>query len=138
LLIQFGWEIRVGLTIAVTRERREGETRCAVTPETVRKLLGLGATVTVEAGTGLASSIPDTEYTDAGASVKPDTRAVLEGADLVLKVRGPTAQEIAPTFGKDRRPMRVSDPDVGHHSTEARRESPSRVVFSSCTSATRM
>jgi NAD(P) transhydrogenase subunit alpha len=85
----------VGLTIAVTRERREGETRCAVTPETVRKFIGLGANVVVEAGTGLGSSIPDSEYVDAGAAVKPDTRAVLEGADLVLKVRGPTAQEIA-------------------------------------------
>jgi NAD(P) transhydrogenase subunit alpha len=88
-------EIRVGLAIAVTRERREGETRCAVTPETVKKFIGLGASVTVEAGTGLGSSIPDSEYVDAGAVVKPDTRAVLEGADLVLKVRGPTAQEIA-------------------------------------------
>jgi NAD(P) transhydrogenase subunit alpha len=85
----------VGLAIAVTRERREGETRCAVTPETVKKLAALGASVVVEAGTGLGSSIPDSEYVDAGASVKPDTRAVLEGADLVLKVRGPTAQEIA-------------------------------------------
>ncbi len=85
----------MGLTIAVTRERREGETRCAVTPETVKKFIGLGATVVVEAGTGLGSSIPDSEYVDAGAAVKPDTRAVLDGADLVLKVRGPTAQEIA-------------------------------------------
>ncbi|MFC5344321.1 Re/Si-specific NAD(P)(+) transhydrogenase subunit alpha [Brevundimonas staleyi] len=85
----------MGLTIAVTRERREGETRCAVTPETVQKFVGLGATVVVEAGTGLGSSIPDSQYVDAGAAVKPDTRAVLDGADLVLKVRGPTAQEIA-------------------------------------------
>ncbi|WGM31944.1 Re/Si-specific NAD(P)(+) transhydrogenase subunit alpha [Brevundimonas sp. NIBR11] len=85
----------MGLTIAVTRERREGETRCAVTPETVKKFVGMGATVVVEAGTGLGSSIPDSDYVDAGAAVKPDTRAVLDGADLVLKVRGPTAQEIA-------------------------------------------
>lgn len=88
-------EIRVGLTIAVTRERREGETRCAVTPDTVKKFIGLGAAVVVEAGTGQGSSIPDSEYVDAGASVRPDTRAVLEDADLVLKVRGPTAQEIS-------------------------------------------
>ncbi|WP_309628260.1 Re/Si-specific NAD(P)(+) transhydrogenase subunit alpha [Brevundimonas sp.] len=85
----------MAVAIAVTRERREGETRCAVTPETVKKFVGMGATVTVEAGTGLGSSIPDTDYVEAGASVKPDTRAVLEGADLVLKVRGPTAQEVS-------------------------------------------
>lgn len=83
----------MAVAIAVTRERREGETRCAVTPETVKKLIALGATVSVEAGTGIGSSIPDTDYAEAGATVKPDTRAVLEGADIVLKVRGPTAQE---------------------------------------------
>ena len=83
----------MAVAIAVTRERREGETRCAVTPETVKKLIALGATVAVEAGTGLGSSIPDADYGAAGAIVKPDTRAVLDGADIVLKVRGPTAQE---------------------------------------------
>ncbi|OYW35121.1 MAG: NAD(P) transhydrogenase subunit alpha [Brevundimonas sp. 12-68-7] len=84
----------MGLSIAVTRERHEGETRCAVTPDTVKKFVALGATVLVEAGTGAGSSIPDAEYVAAGAVVKPDTRAVLDGADLVLKVRGPTQQEI--------------------------------------------
>ncbi|MFK0298607.1 Re/Si-specific NAD(P)(+) transhydrogenase subunit alpha [Brevundimonas sp. NPDC090276] len=83
----------MAVAIAVTRERREGETRCAVTPETVKKLIAMGATVSVEAGTGIGSSIPDADYAEAGATVKPDTRAVLDGADIVLKVRGPTAQE---------------------------------------------
>jgi NAD(P) transhydrogenase subunit alpha len=83
----------LAVAIAVTRERREGETRCAVTPETVRKLIALGATVTVEAGTGAGSSIPDADYAEAGATVAPDTLATLRGADIVLKVRGPTAQE---------------------------------------------
>ncbi len=85
----------MAVAIAVTRERREGETRCAVTPETVRKLADLGATVTVEAGTGLGSSIPDDDYVVAGASVRPDLSAVLAGADILLKVRGPTASEIS-------------------------------------------
>jgi len=85
----------LAVAVAVTRERREGETRCAVTPETVKKLIALGATVAVEAGTGQGSSFPDAEYTAAGATVLPDTRAVLEAADIVLKVRGPTAQEIS-------------------------------------------
>ncbi|RZJ29473.1 MAG: NAD(P)(+) transhydrogenase (Re/Si-specific) subunit alpha, partial [Brevundimonas sp.] len=56
----------MAVAIAVTRERREGETRCAVTPETVKKLIALGATVTVEAGTGAGSSIPDADYEAAG------------------------------------------------------------------------
>jgi len=83
----------LAVAIAVTRERRDGETRCAVTPETVKKLTALGATVTVEAGSGAGSSIPDADYAAAGAAVKPDTKAVLAGADILLKVRGPTAQE---------------------------------------------
>ncbi len=83
----------MAVAIAVTRERRDGETRCAVTPETVKKFVAMGATVTVEAGTGAGSSIPDDDYADAGATVAKDTKAVLSGADIVLKVRGPTAQE---------------------------------------------
>ena len=83
----------MAVAIAVTRERREGETRCAVTPETVKKLIGMGAAVTVESGTGAGSSIPDDDYAAAGATVARDTKAVLSGADIVLKVRGPTAQE---------------------------------------------
>jgi NAD(P) transhydrogenase subunit alpha len=85
----------LAVAIAVTRERREGETRCAITPETVKKLAALGATVTVEAGTGAGSSIPDADFEAAGAAVKPDTKAVLANADILLKVRGPTAQEIS-------------------------------------------
>lgn len=85
----------MAVAVAVTRERREGETRCAVTPETVKKLIALGATVTVEAGTGLGSSIPDADYAAAGATVAKDTKAALAHADVLLKVRGPTAQEIS-------------------------------------------
>lgn len=83
----------MAVAIAVTRERRDGETRCAATPETVKKLIALGASVTVEAGTGTGSSIPDADYAEAGATVAKDIKAVLSGADILLKVRGPTAQE---------------------------------------------
>ncbi|MBU1325382.1 MAG: Re/Si-specific NAD(P)(+) transhydrogenase subunit alpha [Alphaproteobacteria bacterium] len=83
------------VALAVTRERRDGETRCAVTPDTIKKLTALGCTVTVEAGAGQGSSIPDAEFAAAGATVAADTHAVLSGADVLLKVRGPTAQEIS-------------------------------------------
>ncbi len=85
----------MGLAIAVTRERREGETRAAITPDTVKKFVAMGATVAVEAGTGLGSSFPDADYKEAGATVAADTKAVLANADILLKVRGPTAQEIS-------------------------------------------
>jgi len=83
------------VALAVTRERRDGETRCAVTPDTIKKLTALGCTVTVEAGAGQGSSIPDAEFAAAGATVAADTHAVLSHADVLLKVRGPTAQEIS-------------------------------------------
>jgi H+-translocating NAD(P) transhydrogenase subunit alpha len=85
----------LAVAIAVTRERREGETRCAVTPETVKKLVAMGASVAIEAGTGLGSFIPDHEFEAAGATVRPDLASVLAGADVVLKVRAPTSAEIS-------------------------------------------
>ncbi len=85
----------MAVTIAVTRERRDGETRTALTPETVRKLTGLGATVRVEAGTGQGSSIPDDASAEAGATRVRDLKTALAGADILLKVRGPTASEIS-------------------------------------------
>ena len=85
----------MAVTIAVTRERRDGETRTALTPDTVRKLTGLGAAVVVETGSGLGSSIPDAAYTEAGATVARDLKTALAGADVLLKVRGPTASEIS-------------------------------------------
>ena len=57
------------MKIAVMRERASGETRVAATPETIAKLIGFGATVSVEKGAGEASRILDKFYTDAGAKV---------------------------------------------------------------------
>jgi len=81
--------------VAVTRERRAGETRVATTPEGVKKLLALGVSVTVESGAGLSASVPDAEYTAAGASIAPDLASTLASADILLKVRGPSDEEIA-------------------------------------------
>ncbi|MEY3259440.1 MAG: hypothetical protein RIT46_269 [Pseudomonadota bacterium] len=82
-------------TIAVTKETRAGETRVAATPETVKKLMGLGYTVTVETGAGLAASILDADYAAAGATIAASGPASLSAADIVLKVRGPSDAEIA-------------------------------------------
>ena len=81
--------------VAVTRERRAGETRVATTPEAVKKLIALGVSVVVESGAGMAASVPDADYAAAGATVAPDLAATLSAADILLKVRGPTDEEIA-------------------------------------------
>ena len=80
--------------IAVTRERREGETRVAATPETVKKLSALGFSVSVETGAGAGASIPDDDYRAAGAEVAASLEATLKSADVLLKVRGPSSEEI--------------------------------------------
>jgi H+-translocating NAD(P) transhydrogenase subunit alpha len=80
--------------IAVTRERRDGETRVAATPETVRKLTALGFKVAVESGAGAGASIPDADYVSAGAEVAAGLEATLKSADILIKVRGPSPEEI--------------------------------------------
>jgi len=79
------------MRVAVLRERRGGETRVAATPETAKKLIGMGCTVSVETGAGLASGIPDSLYAEAGATIAADPATALAGAELVLKVRAPLA-----------------------------------------------
>jgi len=81
--------------VAVTRERRAGETRVATTPEAVKKLLALGVSVVIESGAGLTASVPDADYQAAGAVIAPDLATTLSGADILLKVRGPEHEEIA-------------------------------------------
>jgi len=81
--------------IAVTKERRDGETRVAATPDTVKKLIAAGFGVVVEAGAGATSSYPDGDYQAAGAEIAPDLSAALAKADILFKVRGPTPEEIA-------------------------------------------
>lgn len=79
------------MKIAVLKERRPFERRVAATPETVKKFIGLGASVTVETGAGDAAFFLDSAYATAGATVAADAAAALDGADLVLKVRRPLA-----------------------------------------------
>ncbi len=79
----------VAMKIAVPKERRPDECRVAASQDTVRKLIGLGAEVAVEAGAGLRASIPDEAFTAAGAAVVEGEAAALESADIVLKVQRP-------------------------------------------------
>jgi NAD(P) transhydrogenase subunit alpha len=83
------------MKLAVPKEKRDGETRVAVTPETVKKLKSLGLEVSVETGAGAGARISDSDYQAAGATIAPDARSALADADIVFKVRGPDAGEIA-------------------------------------------
>ena len=74
--------------IAVLKETATGETRVAASPETVKKFIGLGATVAVEKGAGLSASISDAEYEAVGASLGTAAAAVKD-ANIILGVQGP-------------------------------------------------
>ena len=81
------------MKIAVLKESAAGERRVAATAETVKKFIGLGATVAVEAGAGDAASFDDAGYEAAGATVGKRA-AVLKDADIVLGVQGPDPKSL--------------------------------------------
>jgi len=83
------------MIIAIPKERRADETRVAATPETVKKLKGLGLDVVIEKDAGRAANFVDADYQAAGANIAADEAAALGNADIVLKVRGPDEAEIA-------------------------------------------
>jgi NAD(P) transhydrogenase subunit alpha len=82
------------MRIAVTRES-EAEPRVAATPETVKKMLALAGEVAVESGAGIKSGILDSDYEAAGAMIAHSAADAVRDADIVLKVRRPTAGEAA-------------------------------------------
>ncbi len=83
------------MKLAILKERRDGETRVAASPDTVKKLKGLGLEVMVESGAGETAHFFDNDYIASGAIVTPDKATMLGQADIVLKVRAPDAGEIA-------------------------------------------
>jgi len=94
------------MKIAIAVEADSAEPRVAGTPETVKKLIGLGAEVAVEAGAGMQSGLPDADYTAAGASVG---QGVTKDADIVLKVHRPNADEIK-SYKKGALVVAIMDP----------------------------
>ena len=72
------------MRVVVPRETREGETRVALVPELVARLVALGHEVVVEPGAGRGAQVADEEYADAGAALDPDP---LPAADLVVSVQ---------------------------------------------------
>ena len=81
------------MLIGIPMETLAGETRVAVTPETVKKLKAQGHTLRVQSGAGIAASVTDEAYVAAGAEITDAAGAL--GADMVLKVRAPQADERA-------------------------------------------
>ena len=81
------------MLIGIPMETTVGESRVAVTPETVKKLKAQGHTLRVQSGAGVAASVTDEAYVAAGAEITDAAGAL--GADMVLKVRAPFENERA-------------------------------------------
>lgn len=77
------------MKIVVLRERGPGETRVAIVPESVKKLVAAGYDVEIEAGCGSTAYFADGAYAEMGAKVSREPAALLGAADLVLKVGPP-------------------------------------------------
>lgn len=83
------------MTVAFPKETHAGETRAAMVPEQVTKLNALGAMVEVESGIGAACGHTDDDYAKAGATVRTDRAAMIQGADIIVQVRKPTPADVA-------------------------------------------
>ena len=77
------------MKVAIVKERRAHERRVAASPDTVRRMVGMGLEVAAETGAGDAAHFSDAAFAAAGASIAADAETVLAGADIVLKVQRP-------------------------------------------------
>lgn len=82
------------MKIVAVKETHVGELRTSLIPATVEKLVKLGAEVEIETGLGLTCRYEDTDYKKAGAKINDDRKALLNSADIVLRLRKPPPDEI--------------------------------------------
>jgi NAD(P) transhydrogenase subunit alpha len=83
------------MRIGIPAEIRPGEARVAATPETIRKFIAGGHTVSVQACAGVAAGIPDADFQTAGAAIAPTAAEIYSESDVVLKVRPPDTTELS-------------------------------------------
>jgi NAD(P) transhydrogenase subunit alpha len=82
------------MLIAIPKETAPGELRAALIPDTVKKLVRMGAEVSLEAGAGKGAGFSDGDYETAGASIASDKASLLGAADVVLRVRKPELSDV--------------------------------------------
>ena len=83
------------MRIAIPKEMHPGENRVPITPETAKKLCRMGADLVIETGMGTGSGFTDEHYTEAGATVSSDRADLFGSADVLLRLRKPTLDEVA-------------------------------------------
>jgi NAD(P) transhydrogenase subunit alpha len=83
-------KVGYSMKVAIPKERRPGETRVAASPESVKKMVGMGLTVSIESGAGMHAAVPDEDFQKMGAEIAKDAKSAYADADVVLKVAAPT------------------------------------------------
>ena len=83
------------MRLAIPRETHPGEDRASVTPDTVKKLVRLGADVAIESGAGEGAGHSDDAFREVGATIEADRDALLGSGDMVLRLRKPELDEVA-------------------------------------------
>jgi NAD(P) transhydrogenase subunit alpha len=83
------------MNIAIPKEVHPGETRVALIPDHVARLVKMGAQVSVESGIGQALNISDDDYANSGAAVVADRSQMFQNAEMVLRIRKPEINEVA-------------------------------------------
>jgi len=83
------------MQITILRETDSQESRVALIPDSVKKLVGMKASVAVESGAGSSLNVTDADYEAAGATVSSDRKALIEAADLLAVVNRPSAEDMA-------------------------------------------
>ena len=82
------------MQIGVLKETHPGENRVAVIPDTVKKLVKLGAELTVEAALGQGAGFANEAYTEAGATIASNRNDILANSDILLRIRKPESDEV--------------------------------------------
>jgi NAD(P) transhydrogenase subunit alpha len=83
------------MNLVVPKEVHPGETRVALIPEHIARLVKMGAHITVETGIGQTLNISDEDYAQVGAALEADRSNLFQAADMVLRIRKPTLEEVA-------------------------------------------
>jgi NAD(P) transhydrogenase subunit alpha len=83
------------MRVAVPSETIAGERRVAMVPEVAPRLVGAGHDLVVQSGAGGRAWFDDDAYRAQGATIGATAEETLAGADVVCKVRPPTAAEVA-------------------------------------------
>lgn len=82
------------MKIAIPMESQNGETRVTMLPSNIDQLIKLGAEIEIESGMGERIGIKDEDYEKVGAKINKDRNNLLNSADIVLKIRKPSEDDL--------------------------------------------